>query len=503
MNSKLHNIPMPKGFTLSDDRPICLAEGWKIEGEGISASVLALYEKRLHLKKDGQKTIVLNIKDMAEESYRIDLEKDCIRVDGGSEQALRYALYTLLDTSKGLKLPTGQIIDQPLLNMRGYMLNVHTVEHMDIQELLIMVRWAAEAKLNTLLIEYGTRFPYKKYPGVCSPFALSEEEVRLLVSTAENYGMEVIPLVQTFGHLDHILKEPALADIRETQDNPTQLCPRNPKSMDYIKGMIDEYCTLHPNSRYFHLGGDETRQLGQCPECTRFVRENGIARLYSDLMNQVIDYICQKGMTPLIYDDMLCAHPETMQYLDKRAVIVYWDYWCVSPQVPHLIARYGDAPVYTYDKRWEDGTWEHDASDVAKWVLEVFGEGGCEDVEKALGEAFMREYRDYLGDQFPKYFRAFPYLEYYMDHGFRVIGMPTSLGNTDNYLGMPNQARFTGNVRICCERMAEAKAMGVITSAWHDFPSPVYPLGISTAGHYSWGLAEYVSSVPDWRTDKE
>ena len=499
MNSKLHNIPMPKRYSLSANLAINLTDGWSVSGEGVSEPVIKEYESYLKLRENATKHINLELTERPEEGYRIDLQEDKITVQGGSEQALRYALYTLLDTSKGLKLPTGYIEDEPLLQMRGYQLNVHTLEKMNIQELLLMVRWAAEAKLNTLLIEYGTRFPYEKYPNVRSPFALSREEVNLLVSTAESYGMQVIPLVQTFGHLDHILKEPALASIREIHNSPSQLCPRNPASLSYIKGMIDEYCALHPNSKYFHLGGDETRQLGQCPECSAFVRKYGIARLYSDLMNEVIDYICEKGMTPLIYDDMLCAHPETMEYLDKRAVIVYWDYWCTAPQVPHLIARYGDAPVYTYDKRWEDGTWTPEATDVARWVLDVFGEGGCADVEASLGEEFMREYGSYLGDQFPKYFRAFPYLEYYMDHGFKVIGMPTSLGNTDNYLGMPNQARFAANVRVCCERVAEAGAMGVITSAWHFFPSPAYPLGISTAAHYSWGLADYASSVPDWR----
>ncbi len=500
MKRRIFNIPLPKDYDLSADMPIDLTRGWKLKATGVSGSVREQYIKRLHLNSEGDKSVVLNIGDMPEESYEIGLQPDVITVTAGSEQGLRYALYTLLDTSSSLELPAGTITDSPLLGMRGYMLNVSSMEKMDINELLTMVKWAAEAKLNTLLIEYNSRFPYKGYPDILSPFALSTDEVRLLVSTAEEYGMEVIPLMQTFGHLEYFLKDPSLHGIREIGDRPSQLCPRNPDSLEFVKSAIDEYCELHPNSRYIHLGGDETRQLGKCPRCAEFVRDHGVARLYAEYMNRVIDYVCSKGLTPLVYDDMLCAHPETMKLLDKRVVIVYWDYWCTAPKNPILVARYGKAPVIAYDRRWDNGTWEHDTSELSRRILRIFGDGnGCEDLEASLGGDFMKEFGYCLGPDFPKYFKAFPYLEYYMDHGFRVIGMPTSLGNTDNYLGMPNQARFTSNIRICCERAAEAGAMGVITSAWYSFPSPLYPLGISTAGFYSWGLPDYAPSIPDWR----
>jgi hypothetical protein len=256
---------------------------------------------------------------------------------------------------------------------------------------------------------------------------------------------------------------------------------------------------LHPNSKYINIGGDETRKLGKCPKCAAYVKEHGIGALYSQLMNKVIDYVCSKGVTPMIYDDMLCAHPDAVDLLDKRAIIVYWDYWATAPEVPHLIARYGSSPVYTYDKRWEDGTWTDELEDVTRRVIEVFGEGGVDDVEKSLGEDFMRIYGKYLGNNFPKYFKAFPYLEFFMDKGFKVITMPTGMGNTDNYLGMPNQARYTANIRVCCERTAEAGAMGMISSMWYPYPIPMYPIGISTAAHYSWGLPDYAPSLPDWR----
>lgn len=497
---KYYNVPSPRGLYLTETNAIRLGGDWCVVAETGLEDIASEFVRALRLSdSECEKKVLLSLSDMGEEAYSIDFDDREIRICGGSPTAVRYALYTMADMNRDLLFPRGRLEDEPLLKMRGFNLNLCALTHASIDELLMIVKWTAEAKINTLLLEYSNRFPFRLYPDARSPFALTEDEVRLLVTTAESYGMEVIPMMQTFGHMDHILRDPACNYLREVPDSYEQICPLHEDAMPFITSLIDEMLALHPNAKYINIGGDETRKLGRCPKCEAYVKEHGIGRLYSQLMNRVIDYICSKGITPMIYDDMLCAHPDALETLDKRAIIIYWDYWATAPEVPHLIARYGDSPVYTYDKRWEDGTWTDELEDVTRRVIEVFGEGGVEDVEKSLGPDFMSVYGKYLGDNFPKYFKAFPYLEYYMDKGFKVITMPTGMGNTDNYLGLPNQARYTANIRICCERTAEAGAMGMISSMWYPFPVPMYPIGICTAAHYSWGLPDYAASLPDWR----
>ena len=497
---KYYNVPSPRGLYLTEKNAIRLGSDWGVISEPSLKGIADEYVKALHLSDtERQKNVILKITDTDKEAYSIDFSDEAVEVFGGSPNAVRYALYTMTDMNRDLVFPRGRIEDSPLLKMRGFNLNLGALSHATIDELLMIVKWTAEAKINTVLIEYSNRFPFKIYPEARSPFALTEDEVKLLVKTIEGYGMDVIPMMQTFGHLEHILWTPSCAHLRELPDVYAQICPLHDEAMSFIIGQLDEMLALHPNSKYINIGGDETRQLGKCPKCAAYAKEHGIGRLYSQLMNRVIDYICSKGMTPMIYDDMLCAHPDALDTLDKRAIIVYWDYWATAPEVPHLIARYGSSPVYTYDKRWEDGTWTDELEDVTRRVIEVFGEGGVEDVEKSLGPDFMSVYGKYLGKSFPKYFKAFPYLEYYIDKGFKVVTMPTGMGNTDNYLGLPNQARYTANIRVCCERTAEAGAMGMISSMWYPFPVPMYPIGICTAAYYSWGMPDYAPSLPDWR----
>ena len=495
---RLFNIPLPKKAQLGDERTIQIDGSWDVTGAP-DAVTAAIWNSYMPVSVTGEKHFALTLDEKLQaEAYRMTLTEDGVKVAAGSSAGLRSAAFTAYQMMADDRLPAGEIVDYPMIpQMRGFHLNVSNMRKMDMPMLCQMLRWIAEAKLNTVMIEYGSRFPLTLFRDSRSPNALSEEDVLTLNRTARELGLDVIPHLQTCGHLEYLLKNPACEAIREVKDKPQQLCPRNPASVSFIKTLLDEYIALHPGLKYLHIGGDETRQLGFCPDCREFVEKYGVGRLYSEFMNQIIDYVCSKGLVPMIYDDMICAHPDALDGLDRRAVIVYWDYWATVPKTPHLLARYGN--VFVCDKRWKDGTWTAELEDVEAGVLNFFVHKAVDDVVETLGPDYMARYGAYLGDEVPKRFKAYPYIEYYMDQGFRVVGMPTTLGNTDNYLGMPNQARFTSNIRVCSERIARAGALGVITSAWYLFPSPLFPIGISTTGQYTWGLPAAAPSSPDWK----
>ncbi len=107
---------------------------------------------------------------MPGEAYSICFEDKSVTVTGGSTKALRYALYTMSDMADyAMCFPKGELRDEPLLKMRGFLLNLRSISKAPIDELIVMVKWAAEAKINTLLIEYCSRFPFKHMPESRSP----------------------------------------------------------------------------------------------------------------------------------------------------------------------------------------------------------------------------------------------------------------------------------------------------------------------------------------------
>lgn len=102
--------------------------------------------------------------------------------------------------------------------------------------LLQLLPLARKAGANGLLIEYEDSFPWSGLiANVSAGNAYSVEEVRTLLRLAENLQMEVIPLVQTFGHLEFVLKLQQFRHLRELDVFPQELCPSKPDSFQLIK----------------------------------------------------------------------------------------------------------------------------------------------------------------------------------------------------------------------------------------------------------------------------
>ena len=84
-----------------------------------------------------------------------------------------------------------------------------------LESLLEQAVHLAEEGITGLLIEWENIFPYRSVAEAVSADAYSPEEVRLLLDTCRQLGLTAVPLVQTFGHLEWLLSQPAYADLRE------------------------------------------------------------------------------------------------------------------------------------------------------------------------------------------------------------------------------------------------------------------------------------------------
>lgn len=109
--------------------------------------------------------------------------------------------------------------------------------------------------------------------GVRAHNAYSQDDVRLLVETATKHSLEVIPLVQTFGHLEFVLKLEPFSYLREVSSLPQALCPSLNDSLALVFAMVDQVMALHPRARWLHIGCDEVFQLGACERCRRKDRD--------------------------------------------------------------------------------------------------------------------------------------------------------------------------------------------------------------------------------------
>lgn len=92
-----------------------------------------------------------------------------------------------------------------------------------------------------LLLEWEDMFPWS---GNLSPIAAgnaySKADIKEILKMAAANELEVIPLIQTFGHVEFALKLPDFAHLREVQESPQALCPSYNASTKFIEQMIDQ-----------------------------------------------------------------------------------------------------------------------------------------------------------------------------------------------------------------------------------------------------------------------
>ena len=70
--------------------------------------------------------------------------------------------------------------------------------------------------------------------------------------------------MQTFGHLEFVLKHEAFEKFREDPHDILCLCPLAEGSQDLAKELIQQTLSFHPDADYIHVGCDEVFELGTC-----------------------------------------------------------------------------------------------------------------------------------------------------------------------------------------------------------------------------------------------
>ncbi|KAG8185057.1 hypothetical protein JTE90_017074 [Oedothorax gibbosus] len=164
-----------------------------------------------------------------------------------------------------------------------------------------------ESGANAILLEYEDMFPFSgPLAPIAAKNAYSKEDVQTILNLAKTHHFEVIPLVQTFGHLEFALKLKEFRDLREVDDFPQAICPSRNESFDLVENIIDQVMAMHPNIRWLHVGCDEVFHLGYCSKCMRLDRDN----LFLGHVAKVARYVRDKHkVIPIVWDDMLRQMP--------------------------------------------------------------------------------------------------------------------------------------------------------------------------------------------------
>ncbi|XP_073492588.1 hexosaminidase D-like [Aquarana catesbeiana] len=163
---------------------------------------------------------------------------------------------------------------------------------------------------NGLLIEYEDMFPFTGDLEILkSPYAYSEEDIVKILQLAEINNLEVVPLIQTFGHMEYILKHDKYRALREVERYPNSLNPHSAESMPLLKMMLTQVLDKHPKSNWVHIGADEVYHLGEGQDSKSWLNNNkgDLGKMFLTHLKNVVDFLHTRypEKSLLMWDDML------------------------------------------------------------------------------------------------------------------------------------------------------------------------------------------------------
>ncbi|HUW83981.1 MAG TPA: family 20 glycosylhydrolase, partial [Phycisphaerae bacterium] len=179
---------------------------------------------------------------------------------------------------------------------------------------------------DTILWELEDAVAWDTCPRCAPPDAYTKDEFRELLALSRRLGLEPVPLLQTIGHCEYVLRHRPYSHLAETPDRVDQYCPRNSQLVPFLRDWIDEYLDLFGDVRHFHIGADEAWQLGACPDCKAYAERHSLSQLYIDHVNAVCTGLIERGVRPCIWADMILHHHEAIDRLSRKIVLFDWMY---------------------------------------------------------------------------------------------------------------------------------------------------------------------------------
>ncbi|HEV2306192.1 MAG TPA: family 20 glycosylhydrolase [Candidatus Acidoferrales bacterium] len=222
-----------------------------------------------------------------------------------------------------LECPAVAIRDWPAMKWRGLSVDISrgpvpTLEFMEKQ-----VRVLAGYKLNMYALYMEDVFTVKGNQIFAPPDALSPEEITQLVDYAKKYYVTIVPELETFGHLHNILRYDLYSDLAETPHGAV-LTPTQPGTYDLLGKLIAQMVPLFPGP-FFHIGADETFELGQ-GQTKKLIAQEGLGPVYLAHIAKLDGMMKPYHKTTMFWADIAEKFPQLLPTLPKDLIPVIWTY---------------------------------------------------------------------------------------------------------------------------------------------------------------------------------
>ncbi|MFF1724068.1 family 20 glycosylhydrolase [Streptomyces sviceus] len=235
-----------------------------------------------------------------------------LSITGATETGAFYGTRTLLQLlAQGDRIPAGRTIDVPRYKERGVGVCACYI-HISLPWLENLVREMAYHKLNQLLVELKVKSD--AHPEADTWGYYTKDEIRQLVALGDKYHVEIIPEINSPGHIDPWIENRPDLQLTDSDGDkqPSRLDITQQAAFDYYTSLMDEYAQVF-TAKSWHMGADEYMlgsDFAKYPQILEYAREKygpdaTPQDAFVDFVNRVHDYAASKGVGLRIWNDGL------------------------------------------------------------------------------------------------------------------------------------------------------------------------------------------------------
>ena len=303
-----------------------------------------LYQPRVcaGIPTGGEILVCMQRKDgFPQEGYQISIKQTgAIQLYASGDPGFFYGMQTACQLlAEPSQVPCCEVKDSPALKERGYMLDVSRNKIPTMDTLKELIRSLAKLRYNSLQLYMEHTFAFSGHERVWANYSpFTSEEIMELDAFCQDYFIELVPNLNSFGHLERWLCHPEYKELaecdppfyRELTDSYIQgvLYPSK-KSLEFVDSL---YAELLPNftSRKLNIGCDETWELGK-GRSAEACRKKGKVKVYLDFLKQLADKAEKRGFSVEFWGDIIMHNPELIKELPKGITALEWGYEANHP----------------------------------------------------------------------------------------------------------------------------------------------------------------------------
>ncbi|WP_405665383.1 family 20 glycosylhydrolase [Streptomyces sp. NBC_01166] len=267
--------------------------------------------------------------ELGPEGYRL-VVGDQVTVTGATSTGVFYGTRTVLQLiDDDGRATRGSATDVPAYRERGVGVCACYI-NVSVPWFERLMKDMASQKLNQLWIEAKVRSDVDPESAFWGYY--TKDQVRTLVAMAKKYHIELIPEINSPGHMDTYLENHPELQLKDRSGaaSPPRLDISRPEALEYYTSLVDEALDVWGGD-VWHMGADEYMLGSSYPDYPQ-LGSAAVAKfgegatpddLFVDFINQVNAHVKADGRSLRIWNDGLLGG-NTVVPLDRDITVEHW-----------------------------------------------------------------------------------------------------------------------------------------------------------------------------------